>query len=99
MGMWVGNENLDADDAPDPDIDTDSAAYLWKKHHTTFLFGDGTLPTAAGMLNAHFDIDVKAMRRFRENFMTLWFITNVVNAGANSSASVQFKSRTLLRVP
>ena len=98
-GLWVGSEQSLITTIPDPNIDTEEAAWLWKHTYFTTLHGDGTLPTQAGRADFHLELDVKAQRRFRENFMTLWLILNVVNVGATDSATYQMATRTLLRVP
>ena len=98
-GIWVGGENNTIATVPDPESSADDPAWLWVFHILTKHQGDGTLVTAAGLLNFWKEVDIKAKRRFRENFMTLWFIVNVDNAGLSDSATLIFKARTLLRVP
>ncbi len=99
MGMWIGSENSTIATVPDPNDITDDASWLWIRHWTAFIAGDGTLPTASGSIQENINIDVKAKRRFRENFNSLLFVLNVVNAGATANATMQFFGRTLLRVP
>ena len=97
-GLWVGSENGTIATVPDPADTSDEAAWLWKHHYFGTFIGDGTLPTATGQLNLNFPIDIKAQRRFRENFNSLFWILNMTNVGL-STATLIFKGRTLLRVP
>ncbi len=99
MGLWVGDESATFATGPDPQVDSDEAAWLWRFKHFSLHQGDGTLTTASGLLNRNMDVDVKAKRRFRENSQTLWFRLQVTNAGLNVIAGLNFKVRTLLRVP
>ena len=98
-GLWVGSEDSTIATVPDPGLDSDEASWLWKHNLFTLTQGDGTLAGVNGMLQYQIPVDIKAMRRFRENFNTLWWILNVDNAGYFGSATLTFKGRTLLRVP
>ncbi len=99
FGMSIGNESETFATGPDPAVDTDEIAWLWKMHHFSIHQGDGTLASATGLLNVTHFVDVKSQRRFRENMQTLWFKLQVSNAGLTGSATMIFKGRTLLRVP
>ena len=98
-GLWVGSEQSLITTIPDPDLTTEEPSWLWRHSTLDFLQGDGTLATESGRIHRHFVVDVKASRRFRENFMTLWCIINTVQAGAVTNSQWQFDTRTLLRVP
>ncbi len=97
--LWVGAETSTIATVPDPNTDTENASYLWR--HTAFaqLRGDaaGTAAGTSGTFRLHFPVHVRAKRRFREDFNTLWYILNVVSL--STIGSINMKVHTLLRVP
>ena len=99
IGLWIGSENSTIATVPDPADQTDEAAWLYKHTYFGFFQGDGTLASPTGQLIYNIPVDIKAKRRFRENFNTLLFVINVQNVGLTVNAVCLFKARILLRVP
>ena len=97
--MYVADDSLAVGNFPKLDVATDQASYLWtySREYRIARIVDGSLvDTADPSVQINEVIDVRALRRFRENNKTLWL--HVKNVGIGTLL-LGFWTRTLLRVP
>ena len=97
--LYVADDNLQLTNFPDLTAEATQPSYLWTHYHaarilrTTETAGD----QADNSLNWYAPLDVKAMRKFRENNKTLWLVID--NISTTHSLLFGGLIRTLVRIP